>query len=387
MEKNHLLAFKKKYQITQHREVLVCAPYGWDTAPGQRFRIEQWIPRLRRMGWKFRYQSFESEELNLAMQQSRGILLQGLLTLRDTMMRAQKIRPFLKPGNLLLIHRELLPLGPPWLERMAWRRGAVIIHDFDDAIYIPDTFRGKSWIKPFKCAWKTAEIARLSRQVTVGNQHLAEFVRPFNRCTTIIPTTIELDEYNPRQETLLPKKNLVIGWSGSWSTQRHLQILLPILEKLAQRRKFKLLVIGVKNLSCGNLNHEILPWHPARETEDLRRMDIGIMPLPDDRWSMGKCGLKLLQYMALGIPSVASPVGVNRDIIEHGQNGFLASSDSEWIHYLELLLGNLEIRKKFSVEGRKTVEKNYHAQLGADALDKVFRKVCPPQHSIRKTFG
>ena len=166
----------------------------------------------------------------------------------------------------------------------------------------------------------------------------------------------------------------VIGWSGSWSTQRHLETILPALRELTQRHKFKLLVLGSRNLNLTGLCAETRPWKAAREVEDLSEINIGVMPLPDDPWAKGKCGLKLLQYMALGIPSVASPVGVNSEILRHGENGFLASSPADWVKYLEQLLTSPELRKKFRQEGRKTVERSFSSDSGAEKFEKTLEE-------------
>jgi len=164
-------------------------------------------------------------------------------------------------------------------------------------------------------------------------------------------------------------------WSGSRPTLTNLFTLRPALQKLAEEEKYKLRIIGTPNYELPGVDVEALAWHSETEVDDLKPGDIGIMPLPDDAWSRGKCGLKALQYMALGIPTVCSDVGANKDIIQDGENGFLAANDDEWIKKLKILFHDAEARKKLGKAGRKTVEEKYSAQVQAPRVYKIFASV------------
>jgi glycosyltransferase involved in cell wall biosynthesis len=166
-----------------------------------------------------------------------------------------------------------------------------------------------------------------------------------------------------------------IGWSGSLTTMQQLRIIEPALKRLRRLQPFRLKVLGEPNFSMEGLEVESKAWSAAIECPELRSFDIGIMPLPDDAWSRGKCGLKALQYMALGIPTVASPVGVNREIITDGDNGFLASTESEWVDKLLRLIADPELRAQFSREGRKTVEQRFSAAVQAPRLLALLQQV------------
>jgi glycosyltransferase involved in cell wall biosynthesis len=187
------------------------------------------------------------------------------------------------------------------------------------------------------------------------------------------PTTIDTDKYavEERVENEVP----IIGWSGSFSTVPYLDSLRGALGRLAQQEQFKLRVIGTSEYSIEGVNAEALPWRSATEVSDLRPLDIGIMPLPDDEWARGKCGLKALQYMALGIPTVCSPVGVNSKIISHGENGFLATSEDEWITVLTQLLHSASLRRKVGLAGRVAVGKEYSARVQAPQMLEILEKV------------
>lgn len=167
----------------------------------------------------------------------------------------------------------------------------------------------------------------------------------------------------------------MIGWTGSYSTVQHLDTLRSVLRRLASLERFYLKVIGTSQYELDGVNVEASSWNSSSEIADLRQLDIGIMPLPDDRWSRGKCGLKALQYMALGIPAVCSPVGVNSEIIDDGKNGFLARTEDEWMEKLGRLLRSPSLRAELGAAGRRTVEDRYSAAVHAPRVCEVFRSV------------
>jgi glycosyltransferase involved in cell wall biosynthesis len=176
-----------------------------------------------------------------------------------------------------------------------------------------------------------------------------------------------------------PPKNdygpLTIGWTGSYSTVQHLDTLRGALKKLAETEKFRLRVIGTPSYELAPIDVEAMQWRAATELDDLCAIDIGVMPLPDDNWSKGKCGLKALQFMALGIPTICSPVGVNTDIIQDNQNGFLAGTEAEWVDKLTHLLRSAELRRRLGDAGRATVEQRYSAAIQAPRVYEIFRSV------------
>ncbi|HEY8412954.1 MAG TPA: glycosyltransferase family 4 protein, partial [Pyrinomonadaceae bacterium] len=230
------------------------------------------------------------------------------------------------------------------------------------------------YLSYLKFASKTRTICRLASHVMVGNPYLAEYARQVNDNVTVVPTTIDTDKYrvHPPKTTDGP---IVIGWTGSYSTVQHLDTLRGALQKLAETEKFRLRVIGTPSYECAPVETEAMQWRAVTELEDLGAIDIGVMPLPDDNWSKGKCGLKALQFMALGIPTVCSPVGVNTDIIQDNENGFLAMSEAEWIDKLTRLLRSAELRRRLGDAGRATVEQKYSAVIQAPRVYEIFNSV------------
>jgi glycosyltransferase involved in cell wall biosynthesis len=252
--------------------------------------------------------------------------------------------------------------------------GVPIVFDFDDAIFVSYRSPSNGYLSYLKFASKTKTICRIASHVMVGNPYLAEYARQVNDRVTVIPTTIDTEKYQ-----VPPPKNSsgppVIGWTGSYSTVQHLDTLRGALKKLAERESFRLRVIGTPEYDLPPVDVEAMRWRSETELEDLSAIDIGVMPLPDDNWSKGKCGLKALQFMALGIPTVCSPVGVNTDIIQDGENGFIAGTEDEWVDKLTRLLRSHELRQRLGHAGRVTVEQKYSAITQAPRVYEIFKSV------------
>jgi glycosyltransferase involved in cell wall biosynthesis len=354
-------------------KVLAIVPSLYDTSPGQRFRIEQWEHLLREKGVEITYSPFETEELREVLHQNGNFLPKIQNIIRNMSHRRREVKT-LKAFDLVYIFREAALLGLPWFERRIADSGVPIIFDFDDAVFVAYKSPSNGYLSYLKFPNKTGEICRLSAHVMAGNQYLADYAKQHNQNVTIIPTTIDTEKYQVTEKKA-DSEAITIGWSGSFSTVQHLDTIRGVLQELAKQEKFHLRVIGTPNYELSGVETEALNWRSETEIEDLRKIDIGIMPLPDEAWSKGKCGLKALQYMALGIPTVCSPVGVNSTIIQDGENGFLADGKDEWIGKLKRLLHSSELRKKLGMAGRKTVEESYSAKSQAPRVFDVFESV------------
>lgn len=252
--------------------------------------------------------------------------------------------------------------------------GAKIIFDFDDSIWLEDTSEGNSNLKWLKRPSKTKTSIKLADIIFAGNEYLANYASEFNTNTYIVPTTIDL-RYHRGEKQDRNTESLVIGWTGSSTTIKHFESIVPVLCKLktyyGNKISFKL--ISDKEFFNSELGLSTTFWSRETEIEELKKIDIGIMPLPDDKWSRGKCGFKGLQYMSLGIPAIMSGVGVNRDIIEDGINGFIAQTEKEWVEKLIMLIENPELRTKLGAKGKETIEKRYSVQSLKDSYLNFFR--------------
>ena len=353
-------------------KVLAIVPALYDTSPAQRFRLEQWETHLNKNGVEITYLPFETEELREILYKN-GHTLQKTRAVIQNMNRRRDEMNSLKQFDLIYLFREAALLGPAWFERRIARSGVPMIFDFDDAVFVPYQSPSNGYLSYLKFPNKTGEICSLASHVMAGNEYLADYARGFNENVTIVPTTIDTEKYKIVDKT--GAETVTIGWTGSFSTVQHLDTIRDVLQELARQEKFHLHVIGTPTYEISGVDVKALKWQSETEIEDLRKIDIGLMPLPDDQWSKGKCGLKALQYMALGIPTICSPVGVNTAIITDGENGFLADGKNEWIEKIKKLIHSVELRKKLGVAGRETVVKNYSANAQAPRVLEVFRSV------------
>ena len=347
--------------------VLALVPYPTGCAPGQRYRIEQWAPLVRRAGVQVTLSPFLSQRGMDLLYEPGHVAGKAQEVLRGYLKRLADA-VLLGSTDVIFVYREAALLGPAWIERLlALRRP--LVFDFDDAIYLADTSQANAWSRGLKSVTKVETICRVARHVTVGNEFLARYAKDRARGVTVIPSTIDTDVYQiqPRAENRVP----VIGWTGSMTTVPYLMTLAPALRRLREKRDFELRVIGAK-VDIEGLAVRCLPWRAETEPEDVRALDVGLMPLPDDEWSRGKCGMKALQYMALGSPPVVSPVGVNATIVRDGVNGFHASTEEEWIDRIALLLADESLRRSLGQEARATVEKSYSARGHAPRLARIL---------------
>jgi glycosyltransferase involved in cell wall biosynthesis len=363
--------------------VLALVPSTYDTSPGQRYRLEQWEPLLRERGVEITYAPFESEELHATVY-THGRFIQKLRLVAQAVRRRSSVLSNLKAYDLVYIFRETALLGPAFFERLIHRSGVPFVFDFDDAVFVSYKSPSNGYLSYLKFAGKTETSCRLAAHVMAGNPYLADYARRVNKNVTVIPTTIDTDKYKPLS---YERKSgpMVIGWTGSYSTVQHLDTLRETLRQLAGEATFRLRVIGTPSYQIDGIDVEAMPWRAETELDDLSEIDIGIMPLPDDKWSKGKCGLKALQFMALGIPTVCSPVGVNTDIIRDNENGMLAASGAEWIQKLSILLKSSELREKLGRAGRRTVEQNYSAVSQAPRVLEIFKSVAHTSRVATKT--
>lgn len=351
-------------------KVLAIVPSVYDTSPGQRYRIEQWEPILREKGVELTYSPFETAELQQILHKSGHVRQKIQAVIQNMNRRRNEVRS-IKGFDLIYVFREAALLGPAWFERRLARSGIPMVFDFDDAIFQTYVSPSNGYLSYLKFPNKTGEICKLSAHVMAGNEYLADYAGKFNQNVTIIPSTIDTEKYRVIEKE--DRETVTIGWSGSFSTLQHLETIRDVLQELARGEKFRLRVISSEaNYQIPGLETESIKWNSETETKDLQPVDIGIMPLPDDQWSKGKCGMKALQYMALGIPTVCSPIGVNSKIIRNGENGFLADSKDEWIGKLKKLIHSAELRKKLGMAGRKTVEEHYSAKTQAPRVFEIF---------------
>ena len=340
-------------------------------SPGQRFRIEQWAPGLRTLGVHLEFEPFMSPELNTILYRPGNYGRKAAL-IGGAMFRRAKCLRHVREFDLVYVQRETALVGPAFFERWMRFMGVPYVFDFDDAIFLPNASEANQVFGFLKLPGKTATACRLAAHVMAGNDYLGEYAVRFNRQVTVVPTTIDTEKYRPsRPRWESPKPQLV--WTGSPTTVRYLESLAGALQRLRERHDFTLRVIGAPRVSLPGIEIDMMPWTPETEAVNLQGAWAGLMPVPDDAWARGKCGCKALQYMAVEVPAVCSPVGMNVQLIRDRENGFLASSEDEWVEKLSLLIDSAELRRRLGQAGRETVEAWYSAEVQVPRVFQIFK--------------
>ena len=275
--------------------------------------------------------------------------------------------------DLLWIEKELFPFVPAFAEVLFNVLKVPYIVDYDDAIYHNYDMSCNPFTRTIH-GRKIAVVMRHAAGVIVGNEYLASYARQAEaKRLELIPTAIDLDRYQIKQHS--DNAIFTIGWIGSPFTSKYLSQIQPALSSLCNDKKTQLSVIGSHIVTAKDIPTRLRMWSEETEVQDIQEFDVGVMPLPDKPWERGKCGYKLIQYMACCLPVVASAVGVNKEIVDHGNNGYLAATTEEWIKAITMLRNDRELRIRMGIAGRRKVENKYCIQQTAPQLLAFLQRI------------
>ena len=354
--------------------ILFVAAHRPDRSPSQRYRFEQYAPYWRSKGWDSEYAWLIDAEDDRYFYSKGKLVQKGLFFLRSWKRRRAHVA-MASEFDIVFVQREAFMTGSTRFERAFKRSGAKVVFDFDDAIWHMDVSDGNRYLRWLKKPAKTAELVAMADHVIAGNAYLAEYAGTHNAHVSLFPTVIDTDLYQPLQRP--DDGRVVIGWTGSKTSVAHLKQALPALRevqrKYGDRVRFRIISDGV--FVDQQLSVENLLWKSSTEVEDLNAIDIGIMPLPHNEWSRGKCGFKGLQYMGLGKAVVLDNIGVNSTIVQDGVNGFLASTDNEWVEKISRLVEDRDLRHRLGTEARRTVVRDYSVQAWRDKYLDLFNSL------------
>jgi len=355
-------------------KILFLTPHPEEGA-SSRVRVYQFVPYLETMGHVCYVRPFLSSKayarrllrVSSTAENNRWLIVGLLRRFRDLLLATR--------CDVVFIHREAFPYGPPILERLLSLLGCKMALDFDDALFIShpeEDSRGLyHWMKNPSRFRATLQLAT---HAVAGNSFLADYARHHCREVSVIPSVIDSRRYvaKPVRNSDQP---LVIGWMGSPSTAGNLFLVKSALSRLLDRYKVQLRVVGATLPTSWGLPAECREFQLASEIQDLQSFDVGIMPLTDDEWTKGKCAFKALQYMGAGIPVVSSPVGVVQEIIRDGQNGMIADTEDDWFRKLEILITNPGLRHQIGCQGREYVVKHYSIEAAMPRLLSVLGRI------------
>lgn len=351
------------------KRILVLTKYPRMGA-SSRLRTLQYLPLLEEQGFEFTVQSlFDDAYLkNLYSHQGRSKSVIGKLYLKRFLTLFA-----IKSYDAIWIEKEIFPYLPAFAEQFLALFGINYVVDYDDAIFHNYDLSNNKFVR-FFLAKKIDKVMKNASYVLAGNSYLAERARHAGaKRIQLLPTVVEHLRYQKSHQLL--KDVLIVGWIGSPSTQKYIVDILPELLIVHQQHPFRLLLVG----ATGDIHKELMgldvdvrDWHEQTEAELISIMDVGIMPLKNGPWEKGKCGYKLIQYMACGVPVVASDVGVNCEIIQNETAGLLAKKKSDWSDALLQLLGSTELRKRYGRVGSYIVESKYSIQAQLPVLKHIL---------------
>ena len=342
-------------------------------AAATRYRLEQFVGPLADRGITLTLRPFlDSQAFDTLYE--RHALPYTVVALMKSGLRRLKDLLLLSRADAVLVQREAMLFGPPlieWLAVRVLRRPMVL--DLDDATYVPYTSPTYGKLgKALKWFSKTDDLIHWADIVTCGNRAIAEYAESKGAKTRIIPTVVDTAVFRPAHR--MPQDQLVLGWIGTHSTFPYLKTVFPVLQELATTHRFKLRIIGAgqQKVNIPGIEVDNLEWKLEREVEDFQSFDIGLYPIDPklyaEKWAAGKSGFKAIQYMAVGIPFVAAPVGAMRDIGQAGVTHLHAVTDDEWQEALKLLLSDPNLRQEMGMSGRRHVIEHYSLQDQAEKL-------------------
>jgi glycosyltransferase involved in cell wall biosynthesis len=350
--------------------VLALVPSQKGYSPGQRGSIELWEKILGPEGIDLEFVPFETDELRRILHLSGRHAAKAFEMMRSYAKRLQLLSK-IKNYDAIFVYREAALLGPAFLEKLIARERP-IIYQLDDPLFVPYNSPSNGIFSHLKFFGKIKEIIRISKVVIVNSSHIRSYARQFNDNIWQVPSIVDTDKFVFKSFPLDLRRPCV-GWSGSPTTIRNIKLLEAPLQNLGQRDICDFHFIGGTDFDIENLGYTSQKWAENTEVADLRKIQIGLVPLPENPWNKYKFIMKTAQYMALGIVPVGTPLASNTEVIKHGESGFLASNDEEWLEYLTILATDSKLRNEMSKVAAADALQNYSLIANAPKIIKAFR--------------
>ena len=357
----------------QKKKLIVVCPFPENEVPGQRLKYEQYFDSWRENGYEITVRPFVSPKFMRIIYQPGKFHLKILYTLQGYLQRTLLLFS-IRRYDVVYAFLWVTPFGPPVFEWMLAGLSKKLIYDIDDLVFLKHESKANRFISFLKGKSKPIYLMKKARHVITCTPYLDEFVRQYNPNTTDISSTVDTEKrYIPVNE-YRNDKQIVLGWSGSHSTAKYLYLLGDVLKELAREADFKLLVMGDKTFHLDGVNVEAFDWKEEIEISTLQQFDIGLYPLPFEEWVLGKSGLKAIQYMALGIPTLATEVGTINRVIDHNINGILIPGNEKdsWKENMLKLIKNPGLRKEMGLAARKKIVDLYSIEANKERYLKVL---------------
>lgn len=361
------------------RRMLVLCPFPVGVAAAQRLKFEQYYDDWRSHGWRVDVAPYMDVKLWRVLFERGHFARKAWGAVHGTLRRLRDLTRVPR-YDLVYCHMYVTPFGTSLLERAARRLAPRLIVDVEDNVLVGQPARKGDHPNPIvqllKGRGKSRYLIRHADHVITSSPFLNETCLGINekKACTYISSSVDTDRFLPANR-YNNDHTPVVGWTGTFSTKPFLDLLRPVFAELAKQRKFRLRVIGNFDYELPGVDLEVVRWTAEREVEDLQAIDIGVYPLPSDEWVSGKSGLKAIQYMAFGIPCIATNVGTAPMIIRDGENGLLVRSEAEWLAALEALIDDPELRARLGRQARKDAVERYSTRAVAADYRRVLESV------------
>jgi glycosyltransferase involved in cell wall biosynthesis len=355
-----------------------------ETAPSPRYRVYQMIPWLEANGVNCHVVPMIGTQ-DFVRSRATGDLFWKSKLMWRAFRNRMRIASRASEYDLVYVLKGAFLYGPPIIERKIRRQQVPMIFDFDDAIHIHKKSTFNPLLDMFRSTERVPETIRMVDQIVVPNSYLADYSRQFTDKVTVVAEAEDTDKFTMRQKHQNSDR-IVIGWVGSPSTAKYLKLITPALQRVCQLYPHAVVRVVGGTYEAEGVRTETIPWSLENEVSLFQALDIGIMPLPLEEWSKGKSGCKLRQYMASGVPGVATSIGYNCELVENGKTGFLVTEQEEWVEALSKLIQSAVMRQSIADAARQSVVERFSIPGIGPQLKQVFertiqsfpRKISPP---------
>jgi L-malate glycosyltransferase len=358
------------------KKILVICPFPYNFAAGQRLKYEQYFDHWRENGYDITMSSFlDIPAWNIVYKPGNytakifGALRGHLRRIYDTLR--------LHRYDIVYVFMWVTPFGTSLFERLYRLLSKKLVYDIEDNVLMEKNNDINPFVKSLKSAGKTEYLIKTADHVITSSPFLNDHCLGINnqKSCTYVSCSIDTESFLPTNAYSNDHK-IVIGWTGTFSSKVYLDLLRNVFIELSKRCEFRLRVIGNFEYEFPGIDLEVIQWTKENEVKDMQGIDIGVYPLFQNEWVLGKSGLKAIQYMAFGLPAVATNVGTTPMIIQHLENGCLATTDDEWINILETLINNPDLRRKLGEAARQTVLNNYSQDVIKFQYLSILNKLC-----------
>jgi L-malate glycosyltransferase len=360
------------------KKILIICPFPYDVAAGQRLKYEQYLDHWKENGYNITLSCFLDDKAWKIVYKPGNYSEKILGALRGHIKRMRDIFR-VRNYDLVYVHQWVTPLGTSFFERLFRMLSKNLVYDIEDNVLIEKNSELNPFIKTLKSTGKTVHLLKTADHVISSSPFLNDQCLSINdkKACTFISSSIDTNRFLPVNSYSNDHK-LVIGWTGTFSSKVYLDLLRDVFVELSKRCDFRLRVIGNFDYEFPEIDLEVIRWTKENEVRDMQGIDIGVYPLFQNEWVLGKSGLKAIQYMAFGLPVVATNVGTTPIIIQHLENGCMVKSEEEWVDTLENLINNPNLRLKLGKAARKTVLNKYSKDVIKLQYLSILNKLCQP---------